>query len=68
MPYKIRKVRNKPCYRVYDQKTKKTFSKCSTKSKAKSQINLLRAIKYNKTFRKKIKSTARRPKLKIKLD
>ena len=51
MPYKTRKVRNKNCYKVYNQKTKRVFAKCTTKSKAKRQERLLRAIKYNKSFR-----------------
>lgn len=54
MPYKLRKVRNKSCYRVYKLKTKKKpikiFSKCSTKRNATKQLRLLRAIQYNKTF------------------
>lgn len=51
MPYKIRKVRNKDCYKVYNQKTKKVFAKCTTRNKAKKQERLLRAIKYSKSFR-----------------
>ena len=51
MPYKIRKVRNKDCYKVYNQKTKKVFAKCTTRNKAIKQERLLRAIKYSKSFR-----------------
>ena len=50
MPYSIRKVRGKSCYRVINRNTKKKFSKCTTKSRAKSQVRLLNAIKYNKKF------------------
>ena len=54
MPYAIRKVRNKSCYRVYKPKSKKgsrrIFSKCSTKKKANKQLRLLRALQYNKNF------------------
>ena len=50
MPYKYRKVKNKNCYSVYNKKTKRRFSKCSTKSNATSQIRLLRALLYNKKF------------------
>ena len=52
MPYKTRKVRNKRCYTVYKTKgERKVFSKCTTKLKAKKQIRLLNAIKYNKNFK-----------------
>ena len=64
MPYKTRKVRNKPCYKVYNPVSKKVFSKCSTKKKAASQMRLLRGIQNNKTFRKRIRNT-RRKKIKI---
>lgn len=50
MPYSIRKVRGKSCYKVMNRNTKKRFSKCTTKSNANSQIRLLNAIKYNKKF------------------
>lgn len=54
MPYSLRKVRNKSCYRVYKPKSKrgsrKVFSKCSTRKNAVKQLRLLRAIQYNKTF------------------
>ena len=50
MPYKSRKVHKRNCYRVYNNKTKKTFSKCTSKIKAKKQLRILRAIQYNKNF------------------
>jgi len=50
MPYQMRKVKNKSCYRVYKKKTKKTFAKCSTKKNATRQLRLLRALQYNKKF------------------
>ena len=50
MPYSIRKVNKKPCYRVYNTKTKKVFAKCSTKVNAVRQLKLLRAIQNNKGF------------------
>ncbi len=56
MPYTIRKMPNKKCYRVYNKDTKKVFAKCSTKTKAQKQLRLLRAL-HNKTF--KIKSRKR---------
>jgi hypothetical protein len=48
MPYGIRK--KKKCYSVYNKKTKKVFSKCTTKKKAMKQSRLLRAIMFNKDF------------------
>ena len=54
MPYKIRKVRNKSCYKVYKPKTKKVFAKCSTLENAQKQVHLLRAIENNYTFRNKL--------------
>ena len=50
MPYSIRKVPNTSCYRVKNHKTKRLFSKCSTRENAKKQLKLLRAIQYNKNF------------------
>jgi hypothetical protein len=50
MPYRTCKVRGKPCYRVYNKQSKRTFAKCATKQNATKQIRLLRAIEYNKKF------------------
>jgi hypothetical protein len=60
MPYTIRKVPNKKCYRVskkYVKKsktakkgTRKVFSKCATRENAVKQMRLLRALEYNKNF------------------
>lgn len=50
MPYTMRKVPKKNCYRIINRKTKKVFSKCATKENAKKQLRLLRAIQYNKNF------------------
>ena len=50
MPYAIRKMPNKDCYKVYNPKTKKVFSKCSTKPNAIKQLRLLRALQFNKNF------------------
>jgi len=49
MPYGIQKVK-KNCYKVFNKKTKKVFSKCATLENAKKQSKLLRAIHYNKNF------------------
>lgn len=59
MPYFVRKVRNKPCYRVskklkkrVSKKNKKRviFAKCTTQKNAIKQLRLLRALQYNKKF------------------
>jgi hypothetical protein len=46
----MRKTNKKDCYRVYNSKTKKTFSKCSTRDNAIKQLRLLRALQFNKNF------------------
>lgn len=51
MPYKFRKLPKSPCYRVFNCSSRKVFSKCTTKENAIRQVRLLRAIKYNRTFR-----------------
>ena len=50
MPYSIRKVTNKACYKVFNNRTKRIFSKCTTKTRAKKQLRLLRAIDNNPNF------------------
>lgn len=55
MPYTMRKVPNKNCYRVSKRKTKKNakrkvFSKCATRENAIKQMRLLRALEFNKDF------------------
>jgi hypothetical protein len=52
MPYTMRKMPGKACYRVYNKKTGKVTAKCATKKNAKSQLRLLRAIEYSPKFRK----------------
>jgi hypothetical protein len=50
MPYIMKKVNNKKCYRVTNKKTKKVFAKCTSKKNATRQMRLLRAIENNKNF------------------
>lgn len=50
MPYTIRKVRGRPCYRVKNRKTKRVLAKCTSKTKAKKQVRLLYAIDHNPDF------------------
>lgn len=51
MPYSIRKVSKKSCYRIKNKYTKRVFAKCATKENAKKQLRLLRAIEFNKSFK-----------------
>jgi hypothetical protein len=46
MPYVLRKLPNQDCFRVYNQRTKKVYAKCSSLLNAKRQIRLLKAIEY----------------------
>ena len=57
MPYIMRKVSKRRCYTVKNKNTKRVMSKCTSKKKAISQMRLLRGIKFNKTFAKKIRAT-----------
>jgi hypothetical protein len=50
MPYTIRKVRGRPCYRVKNRKTKRVLSRCASKKNAKAQVRLLHAIDHNPGF------------------
>jgi hypothetical protein len=50
MPYTMRKVRGKPCYKLYNRKTKRVYSKCGSKENVQKQLRLLRAIEYGKNF------------------
>jgi len=50
MPYRIRYNSKKKCYSVLNKKTKKVFSKCTSRTKAKKQSRLLRAIMFNPAF------------------
>jgi hypothetical protein len=57
MPYILKKVRGKKCWQVKNKYTKKIFAKCSTEKNAKSQLRLLRAIEFNKSFKLKPKGS-----------
>lgn len=57
MPYTIRKVNKKNCYRVKNKYSKRIMAKCTTLTKAKRQKRLLNGIRYNKSFAKKVKNT-----------
>jgi hypothetical protein len=46
--YYMRKVRGQNCYSVRNRKTKRIFSKCTTKENAEKQLKILRAKLYNK--------------------
>ena len=65
MPYKSRKVRGKPCYRVTNKENKKVFAKCTSKENAAKQMRLLRALQFNKKF---IPNSSKNKTKKIKID
>ena len=50
MPYAIHKIRNKSCFKVINTKTKRIFSRCTSKKRAQKQKRLLNAIHYNRNF------------------
>lgn len=44
MPYALRKIRNKNCYKVFNARTGRIHAKCSTKENAEAQVRLLNRI------------------------
>jgi hypothetical protein len=50
MPYSIRKVPRKSCFRVSNRKTKRVFARCTSKTRAQKQVRLLRALENNRNF------------------
>ena len=50
MPYTLRKIPGKSCYRVRNKRTNRIFAKCTSKVKAQKQLRLLRAIQNNRKF------------------
>ena len=66
MPYTIRKVNKKNCFRVSNKKTKKVYAKCSTRMNAKKQVRLLQAIEKNSAFKKQLISIRKNKSMKNK--
>ena len=64
MPYTVRYLRKKKCYSVINKNTRKVFSKCTTRQNAQKQSRLLRAIKYNPGFVKKLRNNNTRKNIK----
>lgn len=62
MPYSMRKISGKKCYKVFNKKNKRVFSKCTTMRKAKKQIVLLRAIENNPNFVRTYRGNSRKNK------
>ena len=62
MPFAIRKLPNRNCYRIRNTETGRIYAKCSTLSNAKAQLRLLRGIEYGnfKPTGKRRRSSARR--------
>ena len=57
MPYAIRKMPNKNCYKVFNKNTKKVFAKCTTMENAQKQLRLLRGLQNNPKFRNAVRRT-----------
>ena len=55
MPYMMRKMPNRACYRVYNKKTGTVKARCSTRKNAERQMRLLHALQngFRKTMRAK---------------
>jgi len=49
MPYRIRKVRNKKCYRVTNAITGRVHAYCTTRKKAEAQVKIM-LIKSKKKY------------------
>jgi hypothetical protein len=49
-PYTIRKTYKRNCFKVMNKKTRKVFSKCTSRENAIKQDKLLRALLYNPHF------------------
>lgn len=60
MPYSMRKVPRKNCYRVRNTKNKRIMAKCTTKERATRQMRLLRGIQNSKNFAKQVRTTRKR--------
>lgn len=48
MPFVIRKVRNQNCWQVKNVDTGKVYAKCTTRTKAESQLRLLHMVTRGK--------------------
>jgi len=60
MPYTVRKMPKRNCYKVFNKNTKKVFAKCTSRVKSQKQLRLLRGIKYNQKFRDKLKRVTKK--------
>ena len=60
MPYAVRKMPKRNCYKVFNKNTKKVFAKCTSRVKSQKQLRLLRGIKYNQKFRDKLKRVTKK--------
>lgn len=46
MPYTIRKMPNRNCYRVRNLRTGRVMSDCTSRAKAEAQVRLMHAIDH----------------------
>lgn len=66
MPYKVRKVRNKDCYKVKNVETGQVMAECTTREKAYAQVRLLEQIDEEKKQPVKIHTVSEEEKLETK--
>lgn len=66
MPYKVRKVRNKDCYKVKNVETQQVMANCSSREKAYAQVKLLEQIDEEKKQPVKIHTVSEEEKLETK--
>ena len=60
MPYTIRKVRNKDCYKVVNKINDRIYAKCSTLENAKKQKRLLDAIDHSFKPKRSVKKRSKK--------
>jgi hypothetical protein len=66
MPYSSRKIK-KGCIQVYNIKTRKVYSKCTTRKNSEKQLRLLRALEYNPDFKLRKPNSSKRKTVKRKI-
>jgi hypothetical protein len=53
MPYRVRKVPGRSCFRVTNKKTGRVLSKCTTRKNAQRQIRLLHGLESGRLQRRR---------------
>ncbi len=60
MPYQIRKLPNRNCFRVRNPENGRVYSECTSLEKAKAQVKLLRAIDHGFKPRSRSRSSVKK--------